>query len=177
MIACSVRTAKVEQSREQVVMSNALTREGDDAFLSGEHYHALIHYLEACRVNPGSPYVQNKLGLAYAGLKYYDDAEKAFARATEMHPQFASAHNNLGSVHLAKGQYGKAEKHFKTAIRLNPSVASYHLNLAFICFEKGKGSEGLALWKKALSLDPDVMARSDCVALSAASGRSAVSTN
>jgi tetratricopeptide (TPR) repeat protein len=174
---CSVKSAKVPQSRDQVVLSNALTREGDEAFLNGEHYHALIHYLEAGRVNPGSPYVQNKVGLAYAGLNYFDDAERAFERATRIHPRFASAYNNLGSIHLAQGEYREAEKQFKTAIRLNPNVASYHLSLAFVCFERGKGSEGLGLWKKAVSLDPDVMTGPDCVTLPAASGREAASTN
>jgi tetratricopeptide (TPR) repeat protein len=181
---CSVKSVRVTPSHGQVVTSNALTSEGDEAYLNGEHYHALIHYLEAGRVNPGSPYVQNKLGLAYAGLKYFDDAGRAFERATQIHPRFASAHNNLGSIQLAKGDYREAEKHFKAAIRLNPNMASYHLNMAFVCFEKGKGGEALALWKKAVSLDPDVMTGwadpkpgAECVAVSAASGRPAAARN
>jgi tetratricopeptide (TPR) repeat protein len=168
VLVCSAKSANVVPVHEQVVGAAALTDEGDAAFLQGDHYRALIKYLEAERIHPDSPYVQNKLGLAYAQLKFFDHAEKAFERAIALHSRFAIAHNNLGSLHLAKGQKRKAEQRFRTAIQLNPKIASFHRNLAAVCFETGKSAEGLALWKKALSLDPDFMSGSARVAVDVA---------
>jgi Flp pilus assembly protein TadD len=177
VLVCSAKSAKVVPGHEQVVGATALTDEGDAAFLQGDHYRALIKYLEAERIHPDSPYVQNKLGLGYARLRFFDHAERALVRAIELHSRFAVAHNNLGSVRLAKGQKRKAEQHFRTAIQLNPKMASFHLNLAAVCFETGKSEDGLAFWKKALSLDPGIMGGSARVAVDVVTDQPPMLTN
>lgn len=162
------KSARVALSAKDIQHANDALAEGDAAFNKKDHYAALIKYLEAVRYNPHSEFIYNRLGIAYAQLKFYDQATEALQRATRLNPQFSYGFNNLGSVYFLQKRYGKAEKLFKKAIRLYSSEASFHMNLGNLYLEKKKPQKAIIEWRKALALDPLALTRSSAVNLTGA---------
>jgi len=64
----------------------------------GKSGKAVVHYLEALRINPGyADYaeVQNNLGAALAKQGNLTEAVTHFSRALEINPDYSSARRNL----------------------------------------------------------------------------------
>ena len=163
---CRTRYVRQPVPQEDILQAGRIAKEGDIAFARKDHYAALIKYLEAMRLNPYDGLLLNRLGLAYAQLKYYDEARQAFQRAVDLDPKLSFAVNNIGSVYFAQRNLGKAEKYFKKAIRIKSDDPSFHMNLAALYLEKKKTDKAMAEWKKALNLDPDSFHKDSSVSLS-----------
>ena len=147
---CRTRYVRQPVPQEDILQAGRIAKEGDIAFARKDHYAALIKYLEAMRLNPYDGLLLNRLGLAYAQLKYYDEARQAFQRAVDLDPKLSFAVNNIGSVYFAQRNLGKAEKYFKKAIRIKSDDPSFHMNLAALYLEKKKTDKAMTEWKKAL---------------------------
>ncbi len=172
MASCAPRIIRAPVSAEDIRRANEATLEADVAFSRKDYYAALIKYLEASRLNPNSEFIQNKLGIAYSQLKYFDEAKKAFRRAQGLNPKYAYSVNNLGSVYFAENDLKGAEKAFKRAISLMKNVASFHVNLGSVYFEREKFDKGMVEWRKALAIDPEALTRSEGISLPAAGSQS-----
>ncbi len=168
---CRPKYVRLPVPAEDALRAKEIAMEGDIAFARTDYYAALIKYLEAMRLNPYDELLLNRLGIAYAQLKFYDQAREAFERAVDLDPRLSFAVNNLGSVYFAQQNLGKAEKYFKKAIRIKKDETSFYMNLAALYLEKKKPDKAMAEWKKALEIDPDAFSKSSSVSL-ASSGRS-----
>ncbi len=168
---CPPKIVRVNVTPENVVRANQVALEADLAFARKDYYAALIKYLEAGRLNPNSHFIQNKIGIAYSQLKYYNEATDAFQRSIGLNPKYEYAYNNLGTVYFAADDKKKAEKYFKKAIGINGNVASFHINLGTLYFERKKFDKGMAEWKKGLAIDPGVMSKGEGISLAAAGTR------
>jgi tetratricopeptide (TPR) repeat protein len=168
---CRPKYVRQPVPQENVLRAKEIQQEGDIAFARGDHYAALIKYLEAMRLNPYDQYLLNRLGIAYAQLKFYNEAREAFQRAVDLDSKLAYAVNNMGSVYFAQQNLGKAEKYFKKAIRIKNDETSFHMNLAALYLEKKKPEKAMSEWKKALAIDPDAFDKTSSVSLGS-SGRS-----
>ena len=163
-VAAGCRLAAVRVpavSPEDIKLSIETANEGDIAFARKDHYAALIKYLEACRLNPNSEYLYNKLGITYSRLKFYPQAVDAFSRSISLNPKYAYSYNNMGSVYFADANKKKAESYFRKAISLKNDEASFHINLGTLLWEKKNYEKGLLELRKGLSLDPDILKRSE----------------
>jgi tetratricopeptide (TPR) repeat protein len=147
-------------SPEAVKQSMETANEGDAAFARKDYYAALVKYLEACRLNPNSEYLYNKLGITYSRLKFYPQAIDAFSRSISLNPKYAYSYNNMGSVYFAEANKKKAEGYFKKAISLKNDEASFYINLGTLLWEKKNYEKGLLELRKGLSLDPDILKKS-----------------
>ena len=58
----------------------------------------------------------------------YTDAEKAYSKAIELNPQYASAYINRGVAYDKLGNYQQAIKDYNKAIELNPQEAGFYYN-------------------------------------------------
>lgn len=148
-------------SPEDVKLSIAPSNEGDVAFARKDFYAALIKYLEACRLNPNSEYLYNKLGITYSRLKFYPQAIDAFSRSISLNPKYAYSYNNMGTVYFAEDNKKKAQGYFKKAISLKNDEASFHVNLGNLLWQKRNQEKGLVEIKKGLSLDPDILKKTE----------------
>jgi tetratricopeptide (TPR) repeat protein len=164
---CRTKYVRQEVPAEDVLRAKEIEQEGNIAFARADYYAALIKYLEAMRLNPYDEQLLNRLGIAYAQLKFYNEARQAFQRAVDLDPKLAYAVNNMGSVYFAQQNLGKAEKHFKKAIRLKKDEPSFYMNLAALYLEKKKTDKALAEWKKALAIDTEAFSKSSSVSLGA----------
>ncbi len=80
----------------------------------------------------------NKLGVVWAKLKHYQNAQASFFRAISIDPEFAPAYNNLGNIAKTQGQVEEAIKFYQRALACAPDFAAPHNNLAVIYKEQGK---------------------------------------
>lgn len=166
-IGCLHKPIQVSVSEEDIKRANKALMDGDLAFNRKEYYPALLKYLEGVRRNPNDENIYNRLGITYAQLKFYENAEEALRQAIQLNPRFSYAWNNLGSTFFLQKKLKKAEKNFRKAIQLNKNEASYYINLGNLYLEKNRPQEAVVEWRKALTLDPQALTRRSAVNLTA----------
>jgi type IV pilus assembly protein PilF len=81
---------------------------GTSYLLKGAHPQALKELLEAEKLNPNEPVIQNNLGLAYLVREKIDEAETRFKKAITLNPKYTDARNNIGRLYMNAGLYKKA---------------------------------------------------------------------
>ncbi len=159
------KQVRVNVTQEDTLKANQVAQEGDLAFGRKDYYAALIKYLESVKLNPNNEYVYNRLGITYSQLKYYEQAEDAFARSIALNPKYPFSYNNLGSVFFAEKNLKKAEKYFKKAISMKGDEASFHMNMGSLHLEKRRRDKAMAEWRKGLALDPNIFSKTTSISL------------
>ena len=99
----------------------------------GGHYdRALKYYRSAQKMAPEGVDLSEEEGQSAYRARKYQDAEKAFNRATyQKDPKRKSvAYNNLGSTKMKQRDYKAAEESFKDALRQDPTNEKARQNLA-----------------------------------------------
>jgi tetratricopeptide (TPR) repeat protein len=167
-VGIRAKAVRVNVSERDIQRANEALREGDLAANRKDYYASLIKYLEAVRHNPNNENLHNRLGIAYAQLKYYDEAIEALERATKLNPKFSVGFNTLGCVYFLQRKPGKAEKSFKKALQLNANEATYHINLGNLYLERKKSQKAISEWRKALVLNPMALSVSSAIMLTGA---------
>ena len=97
-------------------IAQAIKKEGDVFQAQGDYTAALSKLLEAEKLAPKDPYIQNSLGLAYMGKKRYKIAVQAFNKALTVKPDYSEAINNLGAAYLRMEQWDTAISKFKIVL-------------------------------------------------------------
>jgi len=116
---CAVMTAScisTVQTQKQNKIAQAIKKEGDVFQAQGNHTAALNKLLEAEKMVPDDPYIQNSLGLAYMGKERNDMAIQAFNKALAIKPDYTEALNNLGAAYLRDEKWDIAIKTFKKVL-------------------------------------------------------------
>jgi Flp pilus assembly protein TadD len=110
---------------------------------------------------PSSSKAYNLLGVCQSGTGEYEAARKAFEKAIELNPGFASARVNLGILLLGLHKDTEAIKEFKAALAVDPSILtrdpdSYMAsNILGLCLmDDKKYVEALAAFKRAARMNP-----------------------
>lgn len=93
-------------------------------------------------------------GLESYQKKKFPDAEKHFAKAVELYPQYASAWDARGRNLMAQEQFDEAYKSFESAIGADDKFVPPLVRLASIEAGKSNWQETLRLTAKAIELDP-----------------------
>ena len=99
--------------------------------------------------------VHNQLGILLYKAKRLQEAELAFLRALELHPDFADAYNNLGNLLQETKRLSEAEAAFRHAIELNSDYAEAHNNLGHLLYMTKRLVEAEVVFRYALELKPD----------------------
>lgn len=104
------------QTQKQNKIAQAIKKEGDVFQAQGNYTAALNKQLEAEKISPDDPYIQNSLGLAYMGKERNDMAIQAFNKALTLKPDYTEALNNLGAAYLRDEKWDIAIKTFKKVL-------------------------------------------------------------
>jgi tetratricopeptide (TPR) repeat protein len=101
------------------------------------------------------PVLQYHLGLAYARVNRYPEAETAFRRAIALHPH-AAAYNSLSRLLLEVGRAEEALSAADESLRRDPTLVWAHFNRAWALEKLGRFTEAARNYEKALELDPSL---------------------
>nr|WP_320191136.1 tetratricopeptide repeat protein [uncultured Desulfobacter sp.] len=104
------------QNQKQNKIAQAIKKEGDVFQVQGNYTAALNKLLEAEKMAPDDPYIQNSLGLAYMGKERDDMAIKAFDKALSIKPDYTEALNNLGAAYLRDEKFDTAIETFNKVL-------------------------------------------------------------
>ena len=104
------------QTQKQNKIAQAIRKEGD-VFQAQRNYTAALNkLLEAEKMAPEDPYIQNSLGLAYMGKERNDMAINAFDKALSFKPDYTEALNNLGAACLRDKKFDIAIQTFNKVL-------------------------------------------------------------
>jgi tetratricopeptide (TPR) repeat protein len=101
-------------SRELVSAANEALAKHHDPMLSRD----LL--LKAVAKDPKSQVAWNDLGRAYASMRNFYDAKRAYRKQLDVNPYDEYAHTNLGLLDMARYHYDAAIAEFKQQLEVNP---------------------------------------------------------
>ena len=121
----------------------------------GEFERAITEYRQAIALNPNSPIIYNRLGVAYSELKQYDVALDAYQKALTLSPMTTELHYNVGLVHLKQGDLPRALEAFKRAITLDAEWEDTYTALGEVYLKQGNLRQAAHAYKQATRLNPN----------------------
>lgn len=130
---------------------------GNSHFEKGNYPYALQELLQAEKLDPSNPLIQNNLGLVYYMRERYDLAEKHIRRAIQLEPKFSDAKNNLGRILIDVKKYDESEKLFREAL----SDLTYAggdrawFNLGYLKFSQEQWEQAKNAFEQSLKLNRD----------------------
>jgi len=140
---------KYHQAFPEIVLSNEGTRLAKE----GEFERAERLYLEAERLSPRRPEIQNNLGYVHLKLGRLAQAEAELNRAVQLGRHLPAAYVNLADLHLMRQDYDRALDACKKAIRLKTDSPQTYSNAATIYLMRGQLKEAEDHFRRALALD------------------------
>lgn len=134
---------------------------GTSSFENGDYPNALKALMEAEKLDPQNPAVQNNLGLIYFMRERYDLSERHLRRALELQNNFTDARNNLARVLIEKGRYNEAEKELNKVLDdlTYQGFARAYINLGLLHFNKKNFSAAATAFGRSIDMQND-----DCIA-------------
>ncbi|MCP4722498.1 MAG: tetratricopeptide repeat protein [Desulfobacteraceae bacterium] len=142
--------------KKQNNIAQTIKKEGDVFQAQGDYTKALGKLLEAEKLIPENPYLQNSLGLTYMSKERNDLAVKSFQNALTLKPDYIEALNNLGAVYLRQKKWEIAIECFKKALDnllyLTPQYPLSNIGWAYLGRKKFHLAE--TYFQKALDEQP-----------------------
>jgi Tfp pilus assembly protein PilF len=97
---------------------------------------AIEQFKKAISLDSKNYFAYKGLGIAYAQLKDYKEAEKAQRKCLEMNPDFADVHNDLGATLLSMGRRDEGRKEwlsaFASPFNPTPDVTAWNLGNSYL---------------------------------------------
>jgi tetratricopeptide (TPR) repeat protein len=100
--------------------ANVLANLGYSLYLADDYEGALRRLKQAAKLAPGTPVINNSLGVVEARLRRYDDAFKHLAAASSEY----DAHLKLASILEDQKRDRDAIRHYEAALRIQPGTSA-----------------------------------------------------
>lgn len=152
-------------TQEQIAKNAALQKLFDAAVTAskaGDHPAAIARYTEVAAGMPTCADCYYNVGLEYAVMKDYAQAETAFKKAIELKPEHADAYSGLAGVYNAQKKFDLASQTSAKAAELAGSAtaggggsADSLYNQGVIAWNAGKADEAKTHFQNALKVDPN----------------------
>jgi hypothetical protein len=101
-----------------------------------------VYLQQLVRLRPGGGEGHNNLGLAYAALGRWPEAEAAYREALRLNPRYPDALANLACAYHLQERTEEAEAAFQLALYLNPDYPSARWNRSLLWLQSGRFEEG-----------------------------------
>ena len=104
---------------------------GRACLLEKKFLQAIPFLKTALKHSPNFSYAHYNLGIAYQGIRRYDNAIAEYRKILHgaRQPYFAEVYNNLGVCYFNKGWIDMAIKEFRKALNINPDFSNAGFNL------------------------------------------------
>ena len=112
-------------------------------------------YNQILQYTPDSYRVINNLGMEYAEIADYNNAEITYKKAIDLAPDIAVAYNNLANVYKNTSKENLAEQYFKNAINIDPGFLYAYNNLAGIYLKRKEYQKAQELFESYLTKNGD----------------------
>ncbi len=121
-------------------------QKGLELFQRGEYEAALRDFEQASMAQPGSPALENVIGLTDTKLGRLDEADLHYQAAIRLNPKLPAPHKNLGFNYLNTKRYDAAAKELEEALRLDSTdpFAHYYLGMVFLGRAGPRGRRAVA---------------------------------
>jgi len=154
LLACT--SSKNTASRNKVKGAVATQRLGEIRYDEGNYTAALKNLLEAYKIIPNDPYLNNSLGLVYLAKEKNSLAENHFKQALNLKADYIQAKNNLGAVYLKQKKWDLAIQYFKEVYE-NLLYATPEIplsNLGWVYFHQKMYQKAEKYFEKSLEVNP-----------------------
>lgn len=123
---------------------------------SGTEFDRAVDLFErAASLDPDNLESYLNLGLLYAKVGRYSDAERTLNRALVVDPTSPSAHLYLGKVAMAQKHWKDAETHFQRTIQLAPYSETAYIALGDLYVQQDDRTRAVEVYKQLLDrVDP-----------------------
>jgi Flp pilus assembly protein TadD len=95
------------------------------------------------------------IGIAYNGLKRYDNVIEAYHQALRINPENAEAWNNLGTTYHYLDRYDDAISAYLQAVRINPEYTSAWYNLGVAYRKLKRYDDAISAYRQAIRINPE----------------------
>lgn len=85
----------------------------------------------------------------------FEDAARAFAAASEVHPDYADVRFKLALAHLRAGEHAEARRDLEAAISINPRYAEAHFYLGIALLDERHYREAIEQFERSAAITPD----------------------
>jgi serine/threonine-protein kinase len=121
---------------------------------TGEYREAVVEFRRAVELEPGNESAAIGWASALEHQGAIDDADAAYQRVIDSHPQSYFAYNNMGAFYYRRSEYEKAIHIFKKVTELAPENYAGYVNLGGTYNDLGRFLEAIAPLKKSIALGP-----------------------
>lgn len=156
------------------VTAQRLLEEGQSFLRQGHHDEALAKFRQVLN-SFESAEVHYNIGYVMTAKGRFEDAIKAFRKATLINQTFALAYHKLGDAYAKLGQSdnaracleraaqiymeknldAEAEQAFMRVLEINPDTPNVFSSLGIVYRRQGKFEESIKMYKRALRVNPD----------------------
>ena len=135
---CYFRAGYLKQAEELIQRSFVLEETGVNKIIViyaklkialGEPEEGIPYLLSVLKREPRSPKISVQVGDAFAGQRKWKNAETAYLRALEKHPDMARAYEGISTVYLRTGRNQEAMDAALNAVGLLHRLPKSHFNL------------------------------------------------
>jgi tetratricopeptide (TPR) repeat protein len=85
----------------------------------------------------------------------FEDAARAFATASEVHPDYADIRFKLALARLRSGEHAEARRELEAAISINPRYAEAHFYLGIALLDENRYREAMDQFERSVAIKPD----------------------
>jgi tetratricopeptide (TPR) repeat protein len=124
------------------------------AYLKNQNLKQAAEQLQAALEKNPSIDVLNNLGVAYAGLGEYDQAEKLLQQTLRLRPDLAGTQKSLALLYRETGRTNEAVAAFEKYFRLNPRDTQQLQTYVAYLTSAGRGGDVIAFLKGVKGADP-----------------------
>ncbi len=94
---------------------------GNDAFKAERYFEAIDYYQKTLKKDPNNIKANENIAFSYRKLKDYENAEKYYEKAVELHPEESSNNLYYGQALKNNGKVTEARIQFEEFVKKNPT--------------------------------------------------------